>query len=55
MVQLFRKNNVPVEFRPIQPGLLSSVLSWLLPMLTLALIGVAALADLCEHEWSRFV
>jgi cell division protease FtsH len=41
VVQLFRKNNVPVEFRPLQPGLLSSVVSWLLPVLTLALIGVA--------------
>jgi cell division protease FtsH len=41
VVQLFRKNNVPVEFRPLQPGMLSSILSWLLPVLTLALIGVA--------------
>lgn len=42
VVQLFRKNNVPVEFRPLQPGTLSNLLSWLLPILTLALIGVAA-------------
>jgi cell division protease FtsH len=42
LVQLFRKNNVPVEFQPLQPGLLSNVLSWLLPILTLGLIGVAA-------------
>src|SRR5829696_7165293 len=42
IVQLFRKKNVPVEFRPLQPGLLSSILSWALPILTLALIGVAA-------------
>lgn len=41
VVQMFRKNNVPVEFRPIQPGMLSNVLSWLLPVLTLGLIGVA--------------
>jgi cell division protease FtsH len=41
VVQLFRKNNVPVEFRPLQPGLLSSVVSWLLPILTLGLIGFA--------------
>jgi cell division protease FtsH len=41
VVQLFRKNNVPVEFRPLQPGLLSSIVSWLLPLLTLALIGIA--------------
>jgi cell division protease FtsH len=41
VVQMFRKNNVPVEFRPIQPGMLSNVLSWLLPVLTLGLIGFA--------------
>ena len=41
VVQLFRKNNVPVEYRPLQPGLLSTVVSWLLPVLTLGLIGVA--------------
>ena len=42
VVQLFRKNSVPVEFRPLQPGPLSNLLSWLLPILTLALIGIAA-------------
>ena len=41
VVQLFRKNSVPVEFRPLQPGMLSSLASWLLPVLTLGLIGVA--------------
>ncbi|HEU4507815.1 MAG TPA: ATP-dependent zinc metalloprotease FtsH [Pyrinomonadaceae bacterium] len=41
VVQLFRKNNVPVEFRPLRPGMLSSVVSWLLPVLTLGLIGFA--------------
>lgn len=41
VVQLFRKNGVPVEFRPLQPGMLSSLASWLLPVLTLGLIGVA--------------
>ncbi|HEX5832257.1 MAG TPA: ATP-dependent zinc metalloprotease FtsH [Pyrinomonadaceae bacterium] len=41
VVQLFRKHNVPVEFRPLQPGLLVSVLNYLLPVLTLGLIGVA--------------
>jgi cell division protease FtsH len=40
VVELFRKNNVPVEFRPLQPGLLVSVLNWVLPLLSLALIGV---------------
>src|SRR5215510_10706465 len=42
VVQMFRKQNVPVEFKPLQPGLFSTVLSWVLPILTLALIGFAA-------------
>ena len=42
IVQLFRKANVPVEFRPLQPGMLSSIVSWALPILTLGLIGFAA-------------
>jgi cell division protease FtsH len=41
VVQLFRKNNVPVEFKPIEPGLLASFISWGLPFLTLALIAFA--------------
>ena len=41
VVQLVRKSNVPIEFRPMQPGILSSVASWLLPILTLGLIGFA--------------
>jgi cell division protease FtsH len=41
VVQLFRKNNVPVEFRPLQPGFLVSSLNWALPILMLAFIGVA--------------
>jgi cell division protease FtsH len=42
IVQLFRKQNVPVEFRPLQPGFLVSSLNWLLPVLTLAFLGFAA-------------
>jgi cell division protease FtsH len=41
LAQLFRQKNVPVEFRPVQPGLLSEVASWVLPIFTLALIGFA--------------
>ncbi len=41
IVQLFHKQNVPVEFRPLQPGFLVSSLNWLLPVLTLAIIGFA--------------
>ncbi len=39
VVQLFRKNNVPVEFRPLQPGFLVSSLNWALPVLTLVFVG----------------
>ena len=39
IVQLFRTKNVPVEFRPLQPGMLSSVVGWALPILTLGLIA----------------
>ena len=42
VVQLFRKNNVPIEFRPLQPGLLSDVLSWGLPILMLGVVGFAS-------------
>lgn len=41
IVQKFRQKNVPVEFRPLQPGLLSSIVGWALPILTLGLIGFA--------------
>ncbi len=40
IIQLFRKNNVSVEFRPLQPGFLVSSLNWVLPVLMLAFIGV---------------
>ena len=41
IVQLFRQHNVPVEFRPLQPGFLVSSLNWLLPVVTLAFLGFA--------------
>jgi cell division protease FtsH len=41
VVQLFRKNNVPVEFRPVQPGMWVSALNYLLPVFMLALIGIS--------------
>ena len=41
VVQMFRKHNVPVEFKPVQPGMLVSVMNYLLPVLTLGLIGFA--------------
>ncbi len=41
VVQLFRQKNVPVEFKPIQPGMLATLISWGLPVLTLGLIAFA--------------
>jgi cell division protease FtsH len=38
VVELFRKSNVPVAFRPLQPGLFVSVFNWALPIMTLGLI-----------------
>lgn len=40
VIENFRKNNVPVEFRPVQEGMLVSVLNWVLPLLCVAVIGV---------------
>jgi len=42
VVQLFRQKNVPVEFKPLQAGVLVSVLNWGVPILMLGLIAVAA-------------
>jgi cell division protease FtsH len=40
VVELFRKSSVPVEFRPLQPGLLVTVLNWVLPFVSLAIVGL---------------
>jgi cell division protease FtsH len=40
VIELFRKNNVPIEFRPVQPGLEVTLLNWLLPILMVAAIGI---------------
>jgi len=40
VVELYRKNSVPVEFRPLQPGLLVTALNWLLPLISLAVVGI---------------
>jgi len=40
VVEMFRKNNVPVEFRALQPDLLMSVLNWILPLASLLLLGL---------------
>jgi len=41
IVELFRKNSVPVEFRALQPGVVVSVMNWALPFLCLAFLGFA--------------
>ncbi|HEY3580321.1 MAG TPA: ATP-dependent zinc metalloprotease FtsH [Pyrinomonadaceae bacterium] len=41
IVQLFSQHHVPVEFQPVQPGLLATVMNWGLPILMLGLIAVA--------------
>ncbi len=44
VVELFRKNSVPVEFRPLQPGLLVTVLNWVLPFVSLAIVGLSRMS-----------
>src|SRR2546426_378309 len=40
VVELFRKQNVPIEFRPLQPGMLATTMTWLLPIIVLASLGL---------------
>jgi ATP-dependent Zn protease len=40
IVELLRKRNVPIEFRPLQPGIIVTVLSWLLPLAVVAALGM---------------
>ncbi len=40
LVEHFRKNNVAIEFRQVQPGWSGTVLTWLAPLLTCLLLGV---------------
>ena len=41
IVEAFRKNNVPVEFRALQPGVITTALNWALPFFCLAFLGFA--------------
>ena len=41
IIELFRKNNVPIEFRVLRPGLIVTILNWGLPLLCLAFVGFA--------------
>jgi cell division protease FtsH len=40
VIELFRKNNAPIEFRPVQPGLAITLLNWLLPILMVGALGI---------------
>ncbi|HEX7295191.1 MAG TPA: ATP-dependent zinc metalloprotease FtsH, partial [Pyrinomonadaceae bacterium] len=40
VIELFRKNNVPIEFRPVQPGMAVTVMNWFLPILMIGVIGI---------------
>jgi cell division protease FtsH len=38
VIEAFRKQNVPIEFRPLQVGLATTALNWFTPILTLVLL-----------------
>jgi len=40
IVELLRKRNVAIEFRPLQPSTMVSVLGWLLPLSVVALLAI---------------
>lgn len=39
IINLFAQHNVPIEFRSLRPGPLTTFLNWLIPILTLAALG----------------
>lgn len=40
LVEQFRKNNVPIEFRPVRPTLGAILLTWVAPIVTVLLLGL---------------
>ena len=48
VVDLFRKNNVPVEFQALRPGLLTTVFNWSIPLLTFGLVGFIGWRAYCS-------
>ena len=40
LVEQFRKNNVPIEFRPVPATLASIILTWVAPIVTVLLLGI---------------
>jgi cell division protease FtsH len=39
IIGVFVKNNLPVEFRSLKPGVFSTILTWMIPFLTVAVLG----------------
>jgi cell division protease FtsH len=39
IVSVFAKNNLPVEFRSLKPSAFSTILTWMIPLLTCAVLG----------------
>lgn len=39
VVEMFRKNSVPIEFQALRPGPLATIFNWSIPLLTFALLG----------------
>lgn len=39
IVSVFAKNNLPVEFRSLKPSAFSTILTWMIPLLTCAALG----------------
>ena len=48
VVELFRKNNVPIEFQALRPGPLTTVFNWSIPLLTFALVGFIGWRAYCS-------
>jgi cell division protease FtsH len=48
VVELFRKNNVPIEFSSLRPGALATVFNWSIPLLTFALVGFVGWRAYCS-------
>lgn len=40
VIELFRKANAPIEFRPVQPGTAMTFLNWFLPILMVGVLGI---------------
>jgi cell division protease FtsH len=48
VVDLFRKNNIPIEFQTLRPSALATVFNWSVPLLTFALLGFIGWRAYCS-------